>query len=134
MPNEKKKSDYEVITEKDAMAVVKPEKLRAVRRLTMDATSLARHGDLICQALGELERIDMGKPDKNGEVPQAWALPILDVVERKEYLLICNVMMVGALRRSGEPLVKKYFAMRPGEIVAGKRFRKCDVIELELAE
>ena len=135
MPSEKKpKTEYETITVSENAVTVRPDKLKPVRRLTLDATSLVRLGEVICQTTGELELIDMPGPGNNGAKSQAWAVPIFDVVHGTNYLLIANAVIVGALRRAGEPLAGKYFAMRAGEIKAGKRFRQCEVIQLELAE
>jgi hypothetical protein len=134
MPNDKKKTEFMDVMTGEKHVAVRTDKLRAKRRLTLDATSIVRLGEVICQATGELELIDMPGLSSNGEKSQAWAIPILDGVHQTNYLLICNVVMVGAIRRAGEPSGGKYFAMRAGEIRAGKRFRQVDVIELELAE
>ena len=135
MPSEKKNATkYEELTASQNAIAVRTDKLKPMRRLTLDATSLVRLGEVICQATGELELIDMPGNGKNGEKSQAWAVPIYDVVHGTNYLLIANAQIVSGLRRAGEPLAGKYFAMRAGEIKAGKRFRQCDVILLELAE
>ena len=58
-------------------------------------------------------------------------MPIRDVVTNDQYLLICNSLIVSALRRAGAPLAGKFFAMKSGEIKAGKRYRQVEVYELE---
>jgi hypothetical protein len=106
--------------------------LRLKRKLTMDATSIARLNQVICRAQGELESIEMPPTVAGGPKSTAVAVPILDVVTMKEYLLICNSLIVSAFQRAGSPLEGRYFALRSGEIKAGKRYRQVDVMELEL--
>jgi hypothetical protein len=59
---------------------------------------------------------------------------VMDVLTGQNWCLICNAVLASAFRRAGEPLAGRYFAIRAGEIVAGKRYRKIDVVELEVAE
>jgi hypothetical protein len=133
MPRTKKQVSETVPTfQAPTQVAVRTDHLKAKRKLTLDATSIARLGEVVCQVTGELEVITMPPRGGNGEKSTAWAVPILDVVHNTEYLLIANAVIVGALKRSGEPLAGKYYAMRAGELHKGKNFRHVDVVELEL--
>ena len=113
---------------------VRPDQLKAVRRLTMDATSIARLGQVILQTTSELYIIQLPVPGKGGEKADATVVDIVTIPDMRPFMLICNAMIGSSLRRAGEPLTGQYFAMRPGEIVAGKHYRHVDVISLELVK
>jgi hypothetical protein len=113
---------------------IRTEDLKAVRKLTMDATSLTRLVQIICQALSELYIVPMPSMASAGEMTPTTVIDILDVNTGENYMLICNALVKSALERAGEPLRGRYFSMRVGDIVAGKRYRKCEVIELELVK
>lgn len=119
---------------KEKAIAVRPESLQLKRKLTLDATSIARLKQVICRIDGELEVIEMPPAAKGAAPGQAVGVPITDVVTQTQYLLICNSLIVSALRRAGEPLTGKYFALRAGEIKAGKRYRHVDVMELEVTQ
>jgi hypothetical protein len=132
MPRTKRQQNVVPTFTAPTAVAVRTDHLKPKRKLTLDATSIVRLGEVVCQATGELEVIQMPPRGSQTEMQQAWAVPILDVVHNTEYLLIANAQIVGALRRSGEPIAGKYYAMRAGEIEKGKHFRHVDVIELEL--
>lgn len=121
---------YQTTTE----VAVRADALKAKRKLTLDATSITRLGQVVCRIDGELETIEMPPQTKGGPVSHAAAVPIFDLVRTESYLLICNSLIVSALQRAGAPLTGRYFAMRAGEIKAGKRYRSVEVIELEAAQ
>jgi hypothetical protein len=121
------------MTETKALTV-KPETLNVKRRLTMDATSIARLKQVICRVDGEFESIEMPPAAKGAEPGAAVAVPITDVVNNVQYLLICNSLIVSALQRATPPLTGRYFAIKSGEIKAGKRYRQVEIFELELAQ
>lgn len=116
-----------------AAVAVRADTLVHKRQLTLDATSIARLKQVICRIEGELETIEMPPATKGGPPTTAAAVPIFDLVNNTSYLLICNSLIVSALQRAGGPLAGRYFAMRAGEIKAGKRYRSVEVIELEVA-
>ena len=63
---------------------------------------------------------------------KTWVVEITDVVRSTPWLLICNSLIKSAFERAGTPLAGRYFAIRAGDIVAGKRYRHVDIVELEL--
>jgi hypothetical protein len=119
--------------EKKALTIT-ADKMKEVRKLTMDATSLPRLGQVICQTLSELYEVPMPSMADKAATTMTPVIDILDVVSGQAYLLICNALVKSAFVRAGAPLAGRYFAMRAGDIVAGKRYRKCDVWELERVE
>lgn len=134
MSEKKKPGEFDALVAKAQEVAVTKDQFRVKRKLTLDATSIARLGEVLCQTTGELEQIEMPGNGKGHEVSMAWAVPITDLLHTTQYLLICNALLVSALKRAGEPLAGKYFAIRSGEIKAGKRYRSVDVVQLELAE
>lgn len=107
--------------------------LKPKRRLTLDATSIARLKEIVCRVDGEFEEI-------RTQLGRALAIPITDCVDNASYLMICNAQLVSGIERSRErvgdkpgTIVGKYFAIKAGEIVAGKRFRRVEVWEVEVA-
>ena len=133
--NEKKKPGaFDALTNTTQAVAVRTDQFKVKRQLTLDATSIARLGEVLCQTTGELEQIEMPGNGNKGEVNMAWAVPITDLLRTTQYLLICNALLVSAFNRAGQPLAGKYFAIRSGEIKAGKRYRTVDVVQLELAE
>jgi hypothetical protein len=121
------------VTQTKALAV-RLDQLSLKRKLTMDATSIARLGQVVCRVEGELEVIEMPPVAKGAAASQAYAVPIYDVITDQQWLLICNSLIVSAFNRAGPPLNGRYFALRAGEIKTGKRYRHVDVMELEVAE
>jgi hypothetical protein len=116
------------------LPTVNPEKLVGKRKLTMDATSISRLGQVVCQVTGEMEVIQMPAVGAGNGKSDAVAVPIIDLLQKVDYLLICNSLIVSAFQRAGTPLAGRYFAIRSGEIKAGKRYRSVDIVELQLAE
>jgi len=115
-------------------AVVKPEKLRIKKRLTLDATSIVRLGPCVVRVVGEMEEMTMPPKAAGAEPGRATGLPVQDVFNNNEYLLILNAVMVSAFVRSIPPLSGRLFAMRPGEIKVGKTYRMVDIFEVYLEQ
>lgn len=124
---------FKTITE--TTAVVKaPKALKATRKLTLDATSIARLGELVCRIDGEWEEVTT-------HLGPCKAIPITDILRSTEYLLLCNAMLVSGIERARvrvgdkvDTIVGKFFAIKSGEIDAGKRFRKVEVYQVEVQE
>lgn len=124
---------FTTATEQTAVAI-RPETLKATRRLTLDATSIARLGKVICRIDGELENLTMPPITAGGEPGKAVAIPITDIVSQTSYLMFCNSMMQSSLKRAGEPLTGRYFAIADRGIREGKRYRQVEIFELEVAK
>ena len=114
-----------------ALPAIKLESLKHKRLLTLSVIGISRLGEVLMQCDGELTAVEMpSKFTENGK-SQAWTIDITDIVRCERYQLVCNAVLASSLRRAGEPLTGRYFAVRVGEIVAGKRYRATDVVELE---
>jgi len=105
--------------------------LRVKKRLTLEATSMTRLGSAVLQIDGELEEIEMPSKGNPPKPQKAWAIAATDVVRGECYMVILNVVLVSAFRRAGAPLTGRYFAIRAGEVKAGKHYRSFEVVELE---
>ena len=119
-----------------ALPPLRMDELRAVRKLTLDVVSISKVGQVVALVQGELtEQVMPSKFHPDGKAP-AWCLDIYDVTRQNSYILVCNTVLASALQRAGgpRPLTGRYFAIRCGEIEAGKRYRHVDVVELERAE
>jgi len=114
-----------------ALPAIKPEALKHKRRLTLDVVSVSRLWDVLMQCDGELTAIEMPSKFTETGKSEAWCVEITDIVRSEQYMLICNAVLAGALKRAGAPLTGRYFAVRVGEIKAGKRYRETEVVELE---
>jgi len=114
-----------------AHPAIKPEALKHKRLLTLDVISISRLGEVLMQCDGELTAVEMpSKFAENGK-SQAWTIDVTDIVRSERYMLVCNAVLASSLRRAGEPLTGRYFAVRVGEFKAGKRYRETEVVELE---
>jgi hypothetical protein len=108
--------------------------LRAAKKLTVDVTSISKIGELVMCCEGELMNLDMpSKYHPEGHGP-AICIEAHDVARNEHYIVVCNAIMASSLRRAGQPLVGRYFAVRVGELIAGKRYRQTEVVELERVE
>jgi hypothetical protein len=114
--------------------VLDPSQFKRVRRLTRDVTTITRLGQAIVQCQSELYTIDMDDPANPAQKRPVPACDVLDCLTGTEMVLICGAVLTSAWRRFGEPLTGNYFAIKCGEIAAGKRYRNTEVIFLELSE
>ena len=112
----------------------KPGDFKVGRRLTMDATSIVRLGEVIFQVTGEFEELEMPPAAKGADPGKATGIPIYDVVREQHFLLICNALLVSALMRAVPPLVNRFFAAKSGPIKEGKRYRTIDCFEVFLVK
>lgn len=126
----------DLVSPKNAALAIRPESLTVKKRLTLDATSIARLGQVIAQMDSELYNIELAAPGGKGEKRPATCVDITNVVTGEQFCLICNAVLAGALSRAlmtGE-LTGRYFAIQSGDIVAGKHYRRVEVAELTRAE
>lgn len=108
--------------------------LKKKRRLTLDVTNIQKLGQIVCCTRSGLYTKELPSTfDPSGKA-LAYCVDITDVVTGDEFMLACNTVLRSAFMRAGEPLEGRYFAIRCGEQVAGKRYRRVDVVELEPAE
>ena len=115
----------------ETLPAIRMESLKTKRRLTLDVVSISKLGELVMMCQGELQVSSLpSKFAKDGKA-EAYLIDVFDVVRSIEYTLVCNAVLASSLKRAGEPLQGRYFAVRVGEVEAGKRYRKTDVVELE---
>lgn len=110
------------------------DKLKRKRRLTVDVTNLQKLGQVLCMTQSELYVKELPSQFHPSGKSPAYCVDIVNLHGGEELMLVCNTVLASALQRAGEPLAGRYFAMRCGEVVAGKRYRRVDVVELERAE
>lgn len=133
MKDEKKSASEMQPYFQQATAVAVPlNKLKPLKRLTLEALSIAKIGELVCQCTSELREETM--PSKFHESGHAIAacVDVIDLMRGEEFMLICNTVLASALRRVEGPITGRYFAIKCGAIVAGKTYRKVDVMEVWL--
>jgi len=118
--------------ESQNLPAAQPPNLTLKRRLTMDATSIKNLQEVVARTDSELYTLMMPGFDAARTPVKTWVVEITDLVQSTPWLLICNSLIRSAFERAGTPLVGRYFALRSGDIVAGKRYRHVDIIELEL--
>lgn len=114
--------------------VARPEDFKAVKRLTRDLNTMTRLGQLIMCAESELYTIDMPDPGNPNQTRPVTAIDILDCLRGDQITLICGAVLHSTLKRDGAPLKDRYFAVRQGEMVPGKRYYRVEVVEIERAE
>lgn len=113
---------------------MRADEFKAVKRLTMDVTSIARMGEAIIQVQSEIIMIPMPSPSDPGEKRDVPCLQVLDCLRGEQYVLILSAVMYSTFHRWNGSIMGQYFAIRAGEIVAGKRYRKVEIISLERVE
>lgn len=116
------------------LPAVRPEQLKAVKRLTLDVISIAKLGEVIALMQSELMTSELPSKFHPSGKATAYTINIFDVVRGEEYALVCNSILASVLGRDPNPLEGRYFAIRVGEIQEGKRYRKTEVVELELVK
>lgn len=126
------------------------------RRITLDVTNLQKLGAVVACMQSELYEKELPSKFHPSGKAISTCVDIVNVHTGEEYMLACNTVLASALRRAcmggipqngGSPdaafepgvvrmipLTGRYFAMRCGEVEAGKRYRRVDVVELERAE
>lgn len=142
----------QAFTDKAAAPTAAP-KFTRKKRITLDVTNLQKLGAVIACMQSELYEKEL--PSKFHPTGKAMTtcVDIVNVHTGEEFMLACNTVLASALRRAcmgglpqngGSPetafepgmvrmvpLAGRFFAMRCGEVEAGKRYRKVEVIELE---
>lgn len=109
-------------------------RMKVKRRLTIDVTNIQKLGQVVMMAQSELYTKEMPSSfDPSGKA-LARCVDIVDVVTGEPFMLACNTVLASALERAGQPLTGRYFAVRCGDVVAGKRYRRVDVVELQPEE
>ena len=98
----------------------------------MDATSIKNLQEVVARTDSELYTLMMPGFDAARTPVKTWVVEITDVLQGTPWLLVCNALIRSAFERAGTPLAGRYFAIRSGDIVAGKRYRHIEIIELEL--
>lgn len=112
------------------LPAMRPESFKPGRKLTLDLISISKLEEVIIGAQGELTVTELpSKFTENGKA-NAWTLDAFNVMTGEEFMLACNTVLASALRRAGEPLTGRYFAIRVGEIKPGKRYRTVEVVEV----
>lgn len=134
MKENKTVQDLFTVTTQETAVAIRPETLTLKRKLTLDATSISRTKQMLCRIDGEFEQIDMPPIAQGAPPSKATAIPITDILTKEAFLLICNSLIVSALKRAGEPLTGKYFAMQDKGIKPGKRYRDVEIMELQVAK
>lgn len=109
-------------------------KLTRKRRLTVDVTNISKLGELLALTQSDLYTRELPSTFHPSGKATVYCVDVVNVLTGEEYMLACNTVLASALQRAGTPLAGRYFAIRCGEIVAGKRYRRVDVVELERAE
>ena len=116
------------------LPAIQVDSLKPKRRLTLDVVSISKIGELLMCCQGELQAASLpSKYAKDGKA-DAVTVDVLDLLRNEPYTLVCNAILASSLKRAGEPLTGRYFAVRVGEQEAGKRYRRTEVIELERVE
>lgn len=113
---------------------VRPEKLRELRVLSLDATSMIRLNQVVCQMLSEIYVQKMPGFDAAKTPVDTQCIDILDIVTGESHFLVLHSVLASTLRRAGQPLVGRYFAIRCKEALPGKRYKMFDVKELAVGE
>lgn len=126
------------------------------KRITLDVTNLQKLGQVIACMQSELYEKELPSKFHPSGKAMTTCVDIVNVHTGEEFMLACNTVLASALRRAtvgklvddglmtsnteGGQLVRpislvgRFFAMRCGEVEAGKRYRRVDVIELEPAQ
>ena len=120
--------------ERSKEIAVRPEQLKALRPLTLDATSIKRLSQVVCVTLGELTVQEMPGFDAARTPTKTYTVDIQDIVTGQSWCLICNAVLSSAFKRAGEPLKGRYFAIRDRGEKPGKRYRDLEAVELELSK
>ena len=108
--------------------------MRTKRRLTLDVVSITKLGEIVMCCRGELQFTELPSKFSESGRAMAWTIDVMDCIRGEEYTLACNAVLASSLQRAGQPLTGRYFSVHVGESMAGKRYRRTDVVELEKVE
>jgi hypothetical protein len=120
-----------VVFSKPTALAIKLDQLKVKRSFDLNLISISKLGQLVMMCQSELKLTSLpSKYAENGKA-DAYTIDVMDCETGEEIMLACNTVLTSKLKRAGEPLAGRYFAVRVKEIVAGKRYRDVDVVELE---
>jgi len=107
---------------------------KAVSTVTRDVMTLTKLGEAIILCQSEVYHIEMDSAYTPGEKHPVACVDVFDPVRGMEFILACNAILASSFARFNGNLKGMYFAVRLGELVQGKRYRKTDVVVLERVE
>lgn len=111
-----------------------PTNYKAVSTVTRDVMTLTKLGEAIILCQSEVYPIQMKSVYTSNEMHPVACVDCFDPVRGMEFTLACNAVLASSFNRFNGSLKGMYFALRVGEIVEGKRYRKTDVVVLERIE
>lgn len=111
-----------------------PKNYKAVSTVTRDVMTLTKLGEAIVLCQSEVYPIHMDSVYTPGDKHPVACVDCFDPIRGVEFTLACNAVLASSFSRFNGSLKGMYFAIRVGEMVAGKRYRKTDVVVLERVE
>lgn len=106
--------------------------LNLKRTLTRPMVAMAHQKELVFQCTSEMYAVDLPTTGRTEKMQPATVLDGIDLESGEEIMLICNAMMVSALKRAGGELIGRSFGFRAGDIKADKKYRVVDVVEIDV--
>lgn len=103
------------------------------KQVTLPGLSFKNREIAYVKALSTMHKsVRDSEPDK-GEKP-ATVMKVLNLQDNKEYRLICPALMVSSFNDEGDEYVGKcYEIIVPAALVPGKRYKDCEVYEIDPA-
>ena len=133
MPKQEKAPKPESVPsvfEPSTVPALRPDSFKAGRKLTLDLVSISKLKEIIIGCQSELTVNSLPSKFTESGKADAYTVDVANVLTGEEFMLVCNTVLASALRRAGEPLTGRYFAIRVGEIQNGKRYRSVEVVEV----
>jgi hypothetical protein len=137
MPKKKAGPEVQPDPQADGSTPFSREGLRLKRRLTLDLTSIGKltiNGEAIFRCDSEMYLMSLPSHFSADGRADAWTVDITDRATGEKRLLPCPAVLASNLRRAGEPLAGRWFAVTMGVQKPGKRYRDMQVDEMEEEE
>jgi hypothetical protein len=127
----------EVGFEKHDLPMTTARTIKAVtfkKNFTPQLIAMAHERELLCQIRSEIYTMELPVKGRTETMQDANVVDVLNVETGMDHILILNVMMHRALTTAAVQgtIVGRYFACKSDDMVADKRYRAVNVVEVEV--
>lgn len=105
-----------------------------VKQYTVALIAMVHEGDLLCEIRSKIYQMELPVKGRTETMQPARIVDVINLQTGEYQALICNETMVSAFERAGQetPIIGRFFALKCGDMVADKRYRMVDVVEVQV--
>lgn len=104
------------------------------RVMTLPLVAMSHQRELLMRCTSEMYAKNLPTAGRTEGTGEATVIECTDLESGDKILLVCNAMMVGALKDAAPPLIGRCFAFKASTFKEGKKYLVVDVIEVEVEQ